>query len=226
MKQVKKLIDLVALVLALLPLVGSAQEPDAAAILDGVRLAAVNRELNGQLRKEDGTTIPFRLILSGSQVIYRFSNPDETLRVELKDSTSTLKQDEGGKTRLIAGSQLPERVRGTDLSYEDLSLHFLYWANPKVEGEQTVKGFSCWIILVQHIGRDSNYTSVRMWVTKDGNGLLRAEAFNSKGKLVKRFEVISGQKVEDKWIPKQVRVQVYNPDTGKQESRTYLEING
>ncbi|HET9375567.1 MAG TPA: outer membrane lipoprotein-sorting protein [Chthoniobacterales bacterium] len=226
MKQVKKLIALVALVLALLPLAGSAQEPDAAAILDGVRLAAVNRELNGQLRKEDGTTIPFRLILSGSQVIYRFNNPDETLRVELKDSTSTLKQDEGGKTHLIAGSQLTERVRGTDLSYEDLSLHFLYWANPKVEGEKTVKGFSCWIILVQHVGRDSNYTSVRMWVTKDGNGLLRAEAFNSKGKLVKRFEVISGQKVEDKWIPKQVRVQVYNPDTGKQESRTYLEING
>jgi len=226
MKQVKKLIALVALVLALLPLAGSAQEPDAAAILDGVRLAAVDRELNGQLRKEDGTTIPFRLILSGSQVIYRFNNPDETLRVELKDSTSTLKQDEGGKTHLIAGSQLTERVRGTDLSYEDLSLHFLYWANPKVEGEKTVKGFSCWIILVQHVGRDSNYTSVRMWVTKDGNGLLRAEAFNSKGKLVKRFEVISGQKVEDKWIPKQVRVQVYNPDTGKQESRTYLEING
>jgi outer membrane lipoprotein-sorting protein len=226
MRQVKKLIDLIALVFALLLLVGSAQEPDAAVILDGVRLAAVNRELNGQLRKEDGTTIPFRLILSGSQVTYRFSNPDETLRVELKESTSTVKQDEGGKSRLIAGSQLPERVRGTDLSYEDLSLHFLYWANPKVEGEQTVKGFSCWIILVQHIGRDSNYTSVRMWITKEGNGLLRAEAFNSKGKLVKRFEVISGQKVEDKWIPKQVRIQVYDPETGKQESRTYLEING
>jgi Outer membrane lipoprotein-sorting protein len=226
MKQVKKLIGVIALVLALWPLAGSAQEPDAAAILDGVRLAKVDRELSGQLRKEDGTTIPFRLILSESQVIYRFSNPDETLRVELKDSASTLKQDEGGKSHLIAGSQLTERVRGTDLSYEDLSLHFLYWPNPKVEGEQTVKGFSCWIILVQHVGRDSNYVSVRLWVTKEGNGLLRAEAFNSKGKLAKRFEVISGQKVEDKWIPKQVRVQLYNPDTGKQESRTYLEING
>ena len=89
----------------------------------------------------------------------------------------------------------------------------------------TVKGFSCWIILVQHVGRDSNYASVRMWVTKEGNGLLRAEAFNAKGKLEKRFEVISGQRVEDKWIPKQVRVQVYNPESGKPESRTYLEIN-
>jgi Outer membrane lipoprotein-sorting protein len=225
MKQVKKLIGVIALQLALLTLPGYAQEPDAAAILDGVRLAAVNRELTGQLRKEDGTTIRFRLILNGPQVIYRFSNPDETLRVELKDSTSTLRQDEGGKSRLIAGSQLPEKVRGTDLSYEDLSLHFLYWANPKVEGEQTIKGFSCWMILAQHVGRDSNYTSVRMWITKDGNGLLRAEAFNAKGKLEKRFEVISGQKVEDKWIPKQVRIQVYNPETGKQESRTYLEIN-
>jgi hypothetical protein len=226
MKQVKKLIGAMVLALALFPLAGSAQEPDAAAILDGVRLAKVNRELIGQLRKEDGTTIPFRLLLRGSQVVYRFSNPDETLRVELKDSASTLKQDEGGKSRLIAGSQLTERVRGTDLSYEDLSLHFLYWANPKVEREQIVKGFPCWVILVQHAGRDSNYASVRMWVTKEGNGLLRAEAFNSKGKLEKRFEVISGQRVEDKWIPKQLRVQVYNPETGKQESRTYLEING
>lgn len=226
MKQVKKLIGAIALLWALSPLATLAQEPNAAAILDGVRLATVDRELNGQLRKEDGATIPFRLVLSGSQVTYRFSNPDETIRVELKDSASTLKQDQGGKSRLVAGSQLTERVRGTDLSYEDLSLHFLYWANPKVEGEQTVKGFPCWIILVQHLGRDSNYTSVRMWIMKEGSGLLRAEAFDARGKLEKRFEIISGQKVEDKWIPKQVRVQVYNPESGKQESRTYLEISG
>jgi Outer membrane lipoprotein-sorting protein len=225
MKQVKKLIGAIALAFALFPPAGSAEEPNAAAILDGVRLAKVDRELTGQLRKEDGTIIPFRLVLSGSQVIYRFNNPDETLRVELKDSASTLRQDEGGKSRLVSGSQLTEKVRGTDLSYEDLSLHFLYWANPRVEGEQTVKGFSCWIILVRHVGRDSNYASVRMWVTKEGSGLLRAEAFNGKGKLEKRFEVVSGQRVEDKWIPKQVRIQVYNPETGKPESRTYLEIN-
>jgi Outer membrane lipoprotein-sorting protein len=225
MKQVKKLIGAIALAFALFPPAGSAEEPNAAAILDGVRLAKVDRELTGQLRKEDGTIIPFRLVLSGSQVIYRFNNPDETLRVELKDSASTLRQDEGGKSRLVSGSQLTEKVRGTDLSYEDLSLHFLYWANPRVEGEQTVKGFSCWIILVRHVGRDSNYASVRIWITKEGSGLLRAEAFNPRGKLAKRFEVISGQRVEDKWIPKQVRIQVYNPESGKQESRTYLEIN-
>ncbi len=112
MKQVKKLVGAIVLVLALFPPAGSAQEPNAAAILDGVRLAKVDRELNGQLRKEDGTTIPFRLILSGSQVVYRFGNPDETLRVELKDSASTLRQDEGGKSRLVAGSQLTEKVRG------------------------------------------------------------------------------------------------------------------
>jgi hypothetical protein len=226
MKQVKKLIEALAFILLLFPFTGRAQEPNAAAILDGVRLAKVDRELSGQLRKEDGTTIPFGLSLSGSAVIYRFSNPDETLRVELKDSGSTLNQDERGKSHLIAGNQLTERVRGTDLSYEDLSLRFLNWANPKVEGEQTVKGFSCWIILVQHASRDSNYTFVRMWIMKEGSALLRAEAFNSRGKLEKRFEVISSQKVEDKWIPKQLRVQIYNPDSGKPESRTYLEISG
>src|SRR5258707_15726153 len=127
MKQVKKLIGVIAVAWALSPLAGSAQEPDATTILDGVRLAKVDRELNGQLRKEDGTTIPFRLTLSGSQVIYRFSNPDETLRVELKDSASTLKQDEGGKSSLVAGSHLTERYRWTEDWIENLSLTFLDW---------------------------------------------------------------------------------------------------
>ena len=54
MKQVKKLIGTIALVWALFPLAGSAQELDSTTILDGVRLATVERELNGQLRKEDG----------------------------------------------------------------------------------------------------------------------------------------------------------------------------
>jgi hypothetical protein len=226
MKQVKKLIGPLVLVLLLLPFIGHGQEPNAASILDGVRLAKVDRELSGQLRKEDGTTVPFRLSLNGSEVIYRFGNPDEILRVELTDSGSTLSQGDRGKSRLVGGSQLTERVRGTDLAYEDLSLRFLYWTNPKVEGEQTVKGFPCWIILVQHVGRDSNYTFVRMWIMKEGSALLRAEAFNARGKLEKRFEIISSQRVEDKWIPKQVRIQVYDPETGKQQSRTYLEING
>jgi Outer membrane lipoprotein-sorting protein len=226
MKQVKKLIGPIALILLVSPFIGRAQEPNAAAILDGVRLAKVDRELSGQLRKEDGTTVPFRLSLNGSEIVYRFGNPDEILRVELTDSGSTLNQGDKGKSRLVAGSQLTENVRGTDLAYEDLSLRFLYWANPKIEGEQTVKGFPCWIILAQHLGRDSNYTFVRMWIMKEGSALLRAEAFNSRGKLKKRFDVISSQRVEDRWIPKQVRIQVYDPDTGKQESRTYLEISG
>jgi hypothetical protein len=226
MKQVKKLAGLMAFVLLLVPFAGRAQQPNAAAILDEVRLAKVDRELSGQLRKEDGTTIPFRLSLNGSEVIYRFDNPEEILRVELTDSGSTLNQGDRGKSHLVTSSQLTGRVRGTDLSYEDLSLRFLYWANPKVEGEQTVKGFPCWIILVQHVGRDSNYTFVRMWVMKEGSALLRAEAFNAHGKLEKRFDVISSQRVEDKWIPKQVRIQLYDPDSGKQVARTYLEING
>jgi hypothetical protein len=81
------------------------------------------------------------------------------------------------------------------------------------------------MILLQQPDRNTPYASVRVWVAKQSGALLRAEAFDAQSRLLKKFEVISGQKIEGKWFLKQMRIERYNPDTGKLVSRTYLEIN-
>jgi Outer membrane lipoprotein-sorting protein len=68
------------------------------------------------------------------------------------------------------------------------------------------------------------YASVRVWVAKQSGAMLRAEAFDAQSRLVKKFEVISGQKIEGKWFLKQMRIERYDPATGNLASRTYLEI--
>ncbi len=53
---------------------------------------------------------------------------------------------------------------------------------------------------------------------------MRLEGYDWKGKLAKRFEVVSGQKIEGRWFLKQMRIEEMDPATGKVTSRTYLEI--
>jgi hypothetical protein len=72
--------------------------------------------------------------------------------------------------------------------------------------------------------RQSQYSNVYLWVDKEGGALMRMEGYDWSGKLAKRFEVVSAQKIEGRWFLKQMRIEEINPATGKVQARTYLEI--
>jgi hypothetical protein len=226
MKQAKKLICSALLVCFLLAQRSSAQE-DANAILDQIRSAQaqISRPLSGRLRPENGESIPFRLQLKGEEFDYKFTNPPETIRLQLNENGSLLTDEKAGGQQVLSGSRLGESVRGTDITYEDLSLRFIYWKNAKYEGEKSVRTITCSIVLVQPSVRNTNYASVRLWIAKDRGALIKAEGYDSQGKTIKRFEVISGQQIEGKTIFKQIRIERLDPQTSKVISRTYLELD-
>jgi hypothetical protein len=226
MKQAKKLIGIALLVHSLIPHLSSAQE-DANAILDQIRSAQaqINRTLSGRLRPENGEAIPFQLQLKGPEFDYKFTNPSETIKLQLTDSGSLLSDEKAKGQQTLSGSRLSESVRGTDITYEDLSLRFIYWKNAKYEGEQRVRTITCSIVLVQPSARNTQYGSVRLWIAKDRGALIKAEGYNWQGKAIKRFEVISAQQIEGKTIFKQIRVERLDPQNGKVISRTYLELD-
>ena len=226
MKQAKKLFRAALLLCVLLPKFTSAQD-DPNAILDQIRSAQaeIDRPLSGRLRPENGDPVPFQLQLKGTEFIYKFSNPPETIRLQLTDSGSVLTDEKSAGQQVISGSKLSQPVHGTDVTYEDLSLRFIYWRNAKFEGEQRVRTITCSIVLVQTDNRSSEYGTVRLWIAKDRGALIKAEGYNWQGKPVKRFEVISGQEIEGKTIFKQIRVEKLDPQTGKVLSRTYLELD-
>jgi outer membrane lipoprotein-sorting protein len=225
MKQVKKL-ALAVLALLMIGQPAARADEQAAQILNGIRLADISQELDGRLRKQDGTIVPFRLRAGGNELIFSFTNPTEVLRLTLNDDGSNLTLQAGDRERAISGARLNESVRGTDITYQDLALRFLYWKNSRIEGEQNVRTFPCWMILLQQNNPNLAYASVRVWVAKQSGALLRAEAYDAQSRLVKKFEVISGQKIEGKWFLKQMRIERYDPATGGLASRTYLEISG
>jgi len=225
MKQAKKFILLV-LLFWFGEFAGALAQEDPNAILDQIRLsqARINKPLTGRLRPEDGASIPLQLQLKGSEIDYQFSNPPETLKLQLTDSGSILSDADAAGRQDLSGSKLQEPVRGTDITYEDLSLRFIYWKNAKLNGEQRVRAITCSIVDVQPPSRNTAYSTVRLWIAKDRGALIKAEGFDWQGKLAKRFEIISGQRVEEKTIFKQIRIERINASTGKVVSRTYLEL--
>jgi hypothetical protein len=202
-----------------------AAPPSAKEILESVRLQQAQQqlELEGQLR-EDQTVVPFRLTQTGPVIRYSFSKPDEALQLRLGENDSRLEIVTSEGVEKVAPAQFDHKIRGTAVTYEDLTLRFLYWPNAKVIGDDTIGVVDCWRLELRAPSRQSQYPTVRLWVQKDGPAIMKVEGYDSNGKLAKRFTVVSGQKIEGRWFLKQMRIEEFDPVTGKARARTYLEI--
>lgn len=209
----------------LLALASAQAAPTAQEILAGVRMQQARQDIavEGQLR-EDGKIVPFNLTQTGAVIRYSFSDPDEALQLRLDESDSRLEQITGEGVDKISGPELDQKVRGTAITYADLALKFLYWPNAKLLGEETINTRRCWKLQLQAPARGAQYASVLLWVDQRGGALMRLEGYDWNQKLAKRFEVISGQKIEGRWFLKQMRIEDYQPETGRVRTRTYLEI--
>jgi len=219
-----------ALLLPLATVFADSDTPTARELLALVRAnqASQERDLNGKLRMsttEEKIMIPFRLFLRGNTITYQFTDKPEALILHLGEKTSRLDRSTGsGKTEKITGAKLDDPVRGTDISYEDLALKFLYWNNAVVEKEkQTLMTRSCWIVRAVPSGKgESQYDMVRLWIEPTG-GLLQAECY-SGGKLIRRFSVRNVQHVQEGgYILKSMSIQRMD-EKGKDHYPTYLEV--
>ena len=199
--------------------------PSAKEILASVRLQQAQQQidLEGQLR-QDQIIVPFRLTQTGPVIRYSFTNPDEALQLKLGETDSRLEEIDRSGVDKISGPEFEQKVRGTAVTYEDLALKFLYWPNARVLGEDSIRTRGCWKLQLQAPGRSSQYSNVLLWVDKQGGALMRMEGYDWNAKLTKRFEVVSAQKIEGRWFLKSMRIEALQPETGKVQARTYLEI--
>jgi hypothetical protein len=200
--------------------------PDPHAILKTVRIAqsAQNRTLSGAIRN-GGKSLPFRLVCANNLIRYEFTDPPQVIQLRLGEKDARLEEIVDGKTAKVSPRRFDDRVRDTDISYEDLSLCFLYWPNATVQGEQTMLLQKCWIVRVEPGARgDTQYGKVDLWISKKTGAMMQAEAFDTAGKLSRRFKVLSGQSIGDGlWILKEMRIESFG-GRSQNSGPTYLDI--
>ncbi|MGI8958031.1 MAG: outer membrane lipoprotein-sorting protein [Chthoniobacterales bacterium] len=224
-KQVlNRLVFLLGLVISLATL-RAEPTPSAREILDQVRLQQSQQQLDlqGQLRS-DGAVIPFRITQTGPVIRYTFANPPETVQLRLEEGGSRLDLVFLNSTKKFAASRLDEKIGGTAVTYGDLALKFLYWPNAEVLGADTIRTRNCWKLRLTAPSNDAQYKTILLWVDKESGALMRMEGYDQKSLLVKRFEVVSAQKIEGRWFLKQMRIEEMEPGTDKVRTRSYLEI--
>jgi hypothetical protein len=137
-----------------------------------------------------------------------------------------LLEKKNGVTQRVSGSRLHDGIRDTGVNYQDLSLGFLYWPRPTLQGEETIRTRPSWKIDLQAPAGEEIYGVARVWIDKDSGAILRIEGYDKKGFLLRRFEIVSAQKLDGLWMLKQMRIESFAPGNPNPLTRRYLEVIG
>lgn len=209
-----------------------ATEPSAEAILQTARLQPTTRPLvlSAEIRgaEED---LPLTISIAHGEIDYQLTNPEEEITLKLSPTTTSLQTTtEKGQTALNSNRRHQE-IRNTGVTYDDLSLGFLYWPHPRLLKSDSIRGQKTWLIellapvqLSSSADQATPYGSARIWSDQQSGALLRMEGFDHNGRLLKRFEVVSAQKFEGLWMLKEMRIETFDPTTQKVIQRRYLDI--
>ncbi|HEX8372818.1 MAG TPA: outer membrane lipoprotein-sorting protein [Chthoniobacterales bacterium] len=179
-------------------------------------IRAQDISITGKLRTGPNN-VPFQLDQSGGVSTYTFRDPEETVTVNLGESSVKLSGVAKG-----AGASL---IRGSVLSYDDLALRFLYWKRVEDLGQEKLRSLPCWKLRLDAPDKSSPYAFVKLWVNEQSGAFIRAQAFDWKGVLAKQFDVISTQKIGGRYFLKQMKIQLMQSTAKDAPTLSYLEID-
>ncbi len=104
-------------------------------------------------------------------------------------------------------------LAGTDFWPADLGLGFFHWPRQTLLTDIKIrmrKGIACYVLESrQEPELEYGYTRVRSWISRNHGGLIYAEAYDRKGKRLKKFEISDVEKIDGQWKIKELRIHDY-----------------
>jgi hypothetical protein len=222
-----------------------ATESFAATTNDPVKAAAAGRELAQQLcslrpetpftntgklfirisRKQKWeTSYKCRVSVTATNWTSHYSAARDTnalpgFSVEHRDGQPNLYRDDAGQ--VISGSQLDVAFAGSDFWISDLGLEFFHWPEQRILKWEMKRSFGCKVLESKNPNpTPGSYARVLSWVHDETGGLIQAEAYDLRGKLLKEFRPTETEKVNGRRELKEMEIE--NAQTG---SITRLEFD-
>ena len=110
---------------------------------------------------------------------------------------------------------------GSDFWMADLGLEFFHWPEQKILKHEMRRGRACKVLESTNPSSTTNgYSRVVSWIDNESGGIVQAEAYDFKNKLLKEFAPKSFKKVNGHWELQEMEIR--NVQTG---SRTRLEVD-
>jgi hypothetical protein len=185
-----------------------------------------NRNFTGELRMGVTKKIGFHLGLKPDSISYLFDNPAQIIFLDTKNRSFALLEGVGGAPmKPVSPSKFDEQIRGTDVTYDDLSMRFLYWPNAKIVREEKLKGRNCILLSIPNPDGAGAYASVDVWIDKMSGGMVKMIGRDKGDRPIRRFEVLSGKKFDDVWMVNDIRIETVSGPSGTNiVSSTRLQI--
>ncbi|GHC57839.1 outer membrane lipoprotein-sorting protein [Roseibacillus persicicus] len=207
----------------------AAQQPDADDILRTARYVATLQDtsLTGVLRKNNAKTNIALFLHENEGIEFQVLEGKVWKKFQLKltDDEYDLFEGVGNSIKRFDKKRITQPVMGTDLTYEDLAMSFLYWPNSTVLGEENLGiGRDAWKVRLVNPKAAGLYKTVDVWVHKASGALMRINGYRADGKCIKVFEVTDIMRVGGgEYSIKTMKVQSYGEDS-RTTGITYLEF--
>ena len=125
--------------------------------------------------------------------------------VHAPDRPNEYRSESCGEMSLATQLSLP--FAGSDFWLLDLGVEFFHWPGQRVVKREIKKGQSCDVLESRPVSAATNgYSRVVSWIDRDTGGIVQAEAYDAKGKLLKEFEVREFSKVNGEWRVTEVQM--------------------
>ena len=120
------------------------------------------------------------------------------------------------ETRLATGDAAMTPFSGSDFWLADLGLDFLHWPEQRIVEDARIKmrkGRACKVLESRNPAAKAGYTRVRSWIDSETGNPIIAEAYDSRGQVLKEFEIGSVTKVDGVWQLKNLEMRNTQDDT-------------
>ena len=103
----------------------------------------------------------------------------------------------------------------------DLGLEFFHWPQQKILRKENKRSRGCMVLESTNPNPSANgYSRVVSWIDEESGGIVHAEAFDARNKLLKEFDPKSFKKVNGQWELQEMEIR--NVQTG---SRSRIEFD-
>jgi hypothetical protein len=128
---------------------------------------------------------------------------------------------ENGTPKKFLGNEAMIPFAASDFWAADLGLEFFHWPEQRLLKKEIRRGQSCNVLeSINPKPAPGSYSRVVSWIDIDSNGIIHADAYDHRNRLLKVFEPNEFKKVRGQWQLQEMEIR--NTQTG---SRTQIEFN-
>jgi len=103
-------------------------------------------------------------------------------------------------------------VCGTDITWLDITLDFLWWSNMQLDGQDTVRGHDCAIVLARPPPTLPGCAGVRMWIDNKMHCLLRVEQIDAQGNTIRCMSIRTVKEFNKRWLIGELEIETIGSD--------------